>query len=454
MSMLKVVMAGAVALAMLAVPGTASAQSIVGALTTAYINSPSLMSALLSVKSAAENIVLAKAGTRPQIGGSLDGSASVSMGSGAGAPSINQSMSINLSYRQTLFDNFQTEAQVEQARALVEVSTYALANEEQNVLFSVVQAYANVVRDTALVQLRQANVEFFDAQVSSAEERLRIGEGTRIDVSQATARRAQAVAAYRSAIASLTASQASFERWVGRKPQGLKLEFPFARLLPRSIDQAIEWATARHPALLSSRAGIRAAQAGSDQARAAFGPTLDLIGSVCAINCVGGGSSIGASASIRFSLSVPIYSGGALGANARKANIAQIKSEVDALEARDQIREAVVSSWTALQNATAQIESAQSAVESGQLVLEGLIQERDVGQRTTLDVLNAQAELTQAREGQIQASAGKIIASFALLSATGGLSAVNLGLNVEVRSAAGYVATVEDIWQELRAIDE
>jgi outer membrane protein len=114
----------------------------------------------------------------------------------------------------------------------------------------------------------------------------------------------------------------------------------------------------------------------------------------------------------------------------------------------------VVSAWTSLQNATAQIESAQSAVESGQLVLDGIIQERDVGQRTTLDVLNAQAELTQAREGQIQASAGRIIASFALIAATGGLNALNLGLNVEIKSAAGYVATVEDIWQELRAIED
>jgi outer membrane protein len=160
------------------------------------------------------------------------------------------------------------------------------------------------------------------------------------------------------------------------------------------------------------------------------------------------------SGSIRLSLAVPLYAGGALGASVRKANLELIKSEVDALDARDQIREAVVSAWTSLQNATAQIEAAQSAVAAGQLVLEGLIQERDIGQRSTLDVLNAQAELTQAREGQIQASAGRIIASFALIAATGGLNAQSLGLKVEIKSAAGYVATVEDIWQELRAIDD
>jgi outer membrane protein len=444
----------ATAVLLLAMSLPVQAQSIVGALTSAYVNSPSLMSALLSVKSAAENIVLAKAGTRPAIGLSLDGSASVAVVSGVDGWNQGQSMSVNLSYRQTVFDSFQTDSRVEQARAMVEVSTYALANEEQNVLLSVVQAYVAVVRDQALVRLRQENLEFFDAQVASAEDRLRIGEGTRIDISQAEARRAQAVAAYRSAIADLTLSQASFERWVGMKPRNLTLEFPYARLLPKTIDRAIELASSRHPAILTARAAIRAAQAGSDEARAAFGPTLDLIGSICAINCAGGGSSIGMSGSVRLTLAVPLYAGGALGASVRKANLEQIKSEVDALDTRDQIREAVVSAWTSLQNATAQIESAQSAVESGQLVLEGIIQERDVGQRTTLDVLNAQAELTQAREGQIQANAGRIIASFALIAATGGLNAPNLGLNVEIKSASGYVATVEDIWQELRAIDE
>jgi outer membrane protein len=332
---------------------------------------------------------------------------------------------------------------------------YALRNEEQNVLLSVVNAYVGVVRDTQLVQLRQDNVAFFDAQVSSAEERLRIGEGTRIDVSQATARRAQAIASYRAAVASLATSQASYERWVGHKPQNLSLDYAFGDLVPDSIDSAIALSSVRHPAILTALAAIRASQAGSDAARAAFGPTLDLIGSLCAVNCFGSSTTTGISASVRLTLSVPIYAGGALGASVRKANIEQIKSEVDALAARDQIREAVISAWSTLQNATAQIESAQSAVSAGDVVLEGLIQERDVGQRTTLDVLNAQAEVTSAREGLIQATSTRIIAAFSLIAATGRLSPVDLGLGVapHQNEAALYAAKVEDTWQELTALD-
>jgi outer membrane protein len=451
--------ASGVALAVLGLSLPAKAESIVSALTSAYEYSPALMSALLSVKSAAETVAQRKAGTRPAVGASVSAGTNFSTVLGTDELNHSESASLNLSVRQTLFDSFLTDSQVEQARALVELSEHALTNQEQNVLLAVVQAYMNVVRDSQLVALRQENVSFFDAQVSSANERLRIGEGTKIDVSQAQARRAQAVAAYRAALASLQTSQATYQRYVGHKPAGLVASFPYSTLVPRSIDQAVNLAEARNPAILSAKASIRAAQAGADAARSAFGPTLSLIGQVCALcfsqssaNPVAGGTS-SQTASVQLSLSIPIYSGGALGAGVRKANIEEIKSEVDALATRDQVRESVITAWSTMQNATAQIQSAQSAVSSGQLVLQGVIEERDVGQSTTLDVLNAQAELITAREGLIQAQSSRIIASFAIIAATGRLTARDLGLRVAIKSGENYAAKVEDVWQELRAID-
>ena len=153
-------------------------------------------------------------------------------------------------------------------------------------------------------------------------------------------------------------------------------------------------------------------------------------------------------------LSIPIYSGGALSASLRKANIQQIQSEVDALSARDEIKESVISAWSTLQNSTSQIDSAQAAVSSSQLVVDGTIQERDVGQKTTLDVLNAQAELTSAREQLITARSTKMIAAFSLLAASGKLSPEVLGLRVAMHSADGYIANVEDVWAELRALSD
>jgi outer membrane protein len=452
MSSLRVLRVGAMALAVALFSGGVQAETLREALERAYINNPNIMSALLSVKASAEDIALRKAGKLPQI------SATATVGGNwaatNGAFTTGHSYRLSLSYQQNLFDNFRTESQIEQARALSELSKYALRNAEQNVLLSVATAYMNVVRDTQLVELRSENVKFFQAQLDSSQSRLRLGEGTQIEVSQSEARLAQAVASYRAAIANLQTSQASYERWVGRKPQGLQRDYNFNGAIPKSVEAALASAEVNHPAILTARAAIRAAQAGSDAAKAAFGPTLNLIGSLCGIGCFQNSDQGGMTGSIGLSLTVPIYSGGSMGASVRKANIEQIKSEVDALATRDQVRESAISAWSSLQNATAQIESAQSQVQAGQLVVEGTIQERDVGQATTLTVLNAQAELTSAREVLISASSSRVIAAFALLAASGKLSATDLGLRVEVHSADGYIATVEDVWQELRAIDQ
>jgi outer membrane protein len=311
-----------------------------------------------------------------------------------------------------------------------------------------------VIQNTQLVQLRQANVKFYQAQVDSANDRLKIGEGTKIDVSQAQARLAQGTASYQAAVSALQTSQATYERYVGHKPRNLTSSYSLGKLLPRSVDAAVKEAVAANPAILSAKAAIRAAQANSDAANAAFGPTLSAAGSLGA-TVFGGGPTTPSvpTASVKFSLTVPIYGGGAFGASIRKANINQVKSEVDALAARDQVKESVITAWSTLQNASAQIASANSAVSAGDLSLQGTIQERDVGQATTLDVLNAQSELTSVKEGLIQASASKVIASFALVAATGHLTAADLGLNVEVKTGEDYIAKVEDVWAELRALD-
>ncbi len=448
------VRAGALAVLFCSFPAIAHAETLREALTSAYLNNPSILSALLNVKATAENIAMAKSAKLPTINGSISSTNSYKFGSTFDAtPTVN----VGVSYNQTIFDNLKSDADIEAARALTEASRYSLQNSEQNVFLAVVQAYMGVIRDTQLVKLRQENVTFYQAQVKSAKDRLDIGEGTKIDVSQAEARLAQGTASYQTAVASLQTSQANYERYVGHKPKNLSTTYRLGSLMPKSLDSAIAEATSSHPAILAAKAGIRAAQANSDSANAAFGPTLNFSSSIGS-TIIGPDTQLGPNdptprVSAGFSLSIPIYGGGRYGSNIRRANIQQIKSEVDALATRDQIKESVISAWSSMQNADAQIKSANTAVASGELSLDGVVQSRDVGQATTLDVLNAQSELTSIREGLIQANAAKVIATFALVAATGHLTAADLSLDVEIKNGEDYIAKVEDVWQELRALD-
>lgn len=448
----KVLRMGAVAAAVfgLSVTGV-SAESLKAALTAAYANNPNITSALLSVNSAAESVALSKAGKLPNIG--FSASATESAGVAGGQAAVTSKYDLGLNYQQTLFDNLKTDADIEQARALSEEATYALQNEEQNVLLSAVTAYMNVILNTQLVSLRQDTVNFYKSQVKASNDRLNIGEGTKIDVSQAQASLAAAVASYKAAIAGVESSKASYVRWVGHQPHNLSGNYDFGSLIPATVARAIALAERLHPAILAAKAGIRAAQAGSDSANAAFGPTVTLTGTLCGLDCGQGTSRVPALAgSVGLSLTVPIYSGGALGAGARKANIAQIKSSVDAEAARQQVDEAVVTAWSGLQNAIAQITSARSGVQANQLALNGVIQERDVGQQTTLDVLNAESTLTSSKEALVTATSQRVIAAFTLIAATGRLSAQALGLRTPPKSGQAYASKVEDVWGELRTI--
>ncbi|GAB5426998.1 MAG: TolC family outer membrane protein [Devosia indica] len=433
--------------------GAAHAQSISQALAAAYEYAPDLQSALLSAKASSEGIVQAKAGALPTIGASISGSQSASLVGGNWTSG--QSLSTGLSYNQTIYDNNRTAARVEAARAAAEVAEYQIRNTEQNVLLEVVQAYMSVLSGRELLSLRQENISFFQAQLQSAQDRLDVGEGTRIDVAQAEARLAQGQAAYQAALSTLQTSEATFQRLVGQRPQGLSTSHGYANLIPRSIDAAISEAEIGHPAILLSKASIRSAQASSDAAKAAFGPTATVTGSVgTSWTGPSGGAQDGIRGSLGFQINIPIYSGGSIGSGLRQANLNQIKSEVDAMGAYDQIREAVISAWTGIQSADAQISAAQAAVTSSNTVLDGVIQERDLGTATTLDVLNAQADLTSARESLINASNGKTVATFSLLSAMGRLTARDLGLPVQIKTAVPYTQAVEDVWQELRTVVE
>ncbi|HTJ58044.1 MAG TPA: TolC family outer membrane protein [Devosiaceae bacterium] len=431
----------------------ANAESLKAALTAAYANNPAVRSALVSVKVAAETIALQKAATRPQVGAAA--SVTDAFGQSAGFGFNQQAASLGLNYSQTLFDSNKTNANVEQARAQVQVANQSLRSAEATVLLNAVSAYMNVILNTQLVKLRSDSVTFYQSQVKAAQDRENIGEGTKIDVAQAQASLASGIALQKAAIAALQTAQASYVQWVGHKPSNLSSDFDFGGLIPATVDRAVALANAYNPSILGASASIRAAQAALDAANSGFGPTVAVTGSLGpsftsnVTTAVGDSMTVGGE--VGLSVSVPIYAGGALGAATRQANNSLIVSQLNAQSAVLEINDLVVTSWSQLQNAVAQIESAKSAVDAGQLALEGVIQERDVGQKTTLDVLNQEATLETSQELLVTSNANKVIAAFSLVASTGRMSPIDLRLPTPVKSAVAYTQKVEDTWEEVRS---
>ena len=437
---------------------SASAESLVSALASAYSNNPEILASSIAAQSAAEGIVAAKAGLMPNLG--LDGTLGASaanttdaLRNPSGGTSTAASGSVSLGYSQTLFDNGATDAAVEAARAQAEAAIESSRNTEQSVLLSAAQAYVNVVVNSRILALRQDAVDYYQAQVRAADDRLNVGEGTQTEVAQAQAQLAQALANQQGAASSLAVAEANYIRYVGHAPKDLSFTFPFENKLPTSVEAAIKLAQTNHPGLRAAEASVRAAKANADAAQAAFGPTLSTSGALKFDESWASGSgSSSSSASIQLKLSVPIYSGGKLGANARAKNLSQINAEMTAQSTNNMIRASIAQAWSSLKTSAATIAAVKAAENATQKVLDATTEEFGVGQKTQLDVLNAKSNLTDVQITRINAESGRFIAALSLLSAVGRMSATDLGLPVEVRSPDAYRAKVEDVWQDLRAI--
>lgn len=440
-------------------PFSASAESILGALAKAYQYNSSLNSARAGVRVTDESVAIAKSGWRPTINGSADIDYSSSHLNGTNSSVRLTTGNFGVQINQTLFDGFQTRNNVAAAEAQVRASVETLRNTEENTLFSAAQAYMNVIRDRQIAVLTEQNLQFLTETARAARSRFEVGEGTRTDVAQADASRAAAVASLSAARAQALSSAASYRQIVGDEPGKLKAASPVAKLLPSSLAAAVEVAANEHPAILATQHLVDAAAFSVKSAEGALLPQLTASAGVSSDyrNTVPGAfaSQDGTtnSANIGATLSIPIYSGGRKSAIVRqdKESLSQARIEVDV--SRDQVRQAVTAAWTEYTAAQQQLTANKQVIEAAKLALSGVIEERNVGQRTTLDVLNAQATVITAEINQAGFEHDVVVASYAILQATGRLSVDRLGLQVTKYRPEEHYNAVKDKWFGLRTPD-
>ncbi|WP_025030779.1 TolC family protein, partial [Nitratireductor aquibiodomus] len=257
--------------------------------------------------------------------------------------------------------------------------------------------------------------------------------------------------------ASVTSSSAVYRQLIGDAPQNLKAAQPLTKLLPKNLDSALSLGLAAHPVIKARQHQIDTASFRVKSSEGAFLPQVS--GSVGLSHSYQdsspGLSADGSrdSARIGLNLTVPIYQGGQASAQVRKNKESLGQARINLDVSRDQVRAAVVSAWSQYQAARESLSANRELVQAAQLALNGVIEERNVGQRTTLDVLNAQADVIDAKINQVSAERDIVVASYAILSATGRLSASRLGLQVSEYRPEEHYQAVKDKWYGLRTPD-
>jgi len=439
----------------LAGAGGASAETLESALARAYGNNPSLNAQRASVRATDENVAQAKSGYRPQITGSADVGRTFTkyddrrpqtiFGGGEQISRLTP-RGFGIELNQTIFDGFRTDNSVRRAESGVLAARENLTTTEQNILVNAATAYMDVLRDTAILDLQRNNVEVIDEQLRQTRDRFNVGEVTRTDVAQAESRLAAARSQASQAEASLRASIARYRQYVGVEPRQLAPGRPLDKLTPRSLDAALKIAFGEHPAIKAAQHQVDAAELQVKIAQGALAPQIGVTASVAQRYDSRSSNDEALQASAVARLTVPIYEGGQAYSATRQAKEQVGQAQLEADWVRDQVRAAVVSNWGSVEAARAQIQAAQAQIDAAETALSGVREEARVGQRTTLDVLNAQQELLTARVNLIQAQRDRVVASYQLVGAMGRLNSRALGLAVNHYSPKIHYDQVKDLW--------
>jgi outer membrane protein len=432
----------------------AKAESLQSVLTKTYSANPTLNAQRASTRATDEGVPQALAGYRPTIsGGANYGFSETRTRSGGSRSDTTRPGGVFVTLSQPIFSGFRTMNNTKAAEAQILAAREALRNTEQNILLQAVEAYMNVLRDQAIIKLNDQNIVSIGEQLRASNERFNVGEGTRTDVAQSRARLSQAQSQLNFSQANLAASRAVYRQITGMEPRNLTKARPLTSQLPSTQAAALAIAMEGHPAILASMHAMNAASFNVKSTEGQLLPTVTLEGSVSRNWEPSSNVNSTDSASVIGRVSVPLYQAGTVSSQVRqsKETLGQRRIEVDV--SRAQVRAAVVSAFGNLQASRASLIAASEQVRAANIALEGVQEERRVGQRTTLDVLNSQQELLNAQVSRVTAERDVVVASYSLLSAIGQLSAQFLGLAVQAYDPAEHYHSVRDKWYGLRTPD-
>lgn len=418
--------------------------SLNDALGVAYESNPQLDAERAHLRATDEGVAQANAGWRPSInaGGSY-GTQRFEVDGVTGALN-DHPLQGQVVVTQPIFRGGRTYAEIARAKALDRAGRAQLQGVEQQVLLASVTAYMDVVRDEAILDLRQHNVEVLKKRLDATQKQFDVGELTRTDVAQSQARLSGAQSDLVTAQGQLAISRANYMQMIGRAPETLDVSSPLPAL-PGTQDDGLNIALKQNPTLVAAKETERAADYGVDDSLGALLPQLSLQGqyqyskdSFTTGFSLGGGASAIRTTALLAQLSVPIYQGGADEATVRQSKQLHSQSQLNAVNAERITRDSVASAWESFQSAQQTIVSNQSQVKANELAFEGVSKEQQVGGRTILDVLNAEQELLNSQVAVVSSKRNAEVAAYQLLAATGQLTAQNLGLKVKLYDPGEY----------------
>jgi len=455
------VASGAAAAALLFVhsaPNLACADTMDAALTRAYQTNPQLNAQRALARATDENVPQALSGYRPKVAVTASGGGQftnqlVNSSGRKIEQGLQGPLAIGLTVTQTLYNGNQTANKTRAAESQVFGAREALRLMEQSVLLSAASIYMDTLRDSALLEVQRSNVRVLQETLKQTRQRYDAGLVTPTDVAQSEAQLAAGQTQELAAQATLTTTRANFRRIIGSDPAGLEPGSPVDRYLPATVREAINISLVENPNVTSAKYGIDVSFLNVKINEGALFPTVALQASVQKTWQQTITQIRQFTASAVAQVTVPIYQGGAEYSLIRQSKETEAQQRLNLEQVRDQARADLVTAWGQLLAGKAQVESSQAQVSASEIALLGTQKEASVGQRTVLDVLNAQQAVVNARVALVTAQHDRVVASYAVLSVMGRLSPQVLHLATTTYDPSVHYYEVRDNWVGVRIPD-
>ena len=415
------------------------AETLADALIAAYRNSNLLDQNRAVLRAADEDVAIAVADLRPVIAFAAQaGYARAEFLAPTGGRGVNEGLSgtLSLTADMTVFDFGRNKLAVDVAKESVLATREALIGVEQGVLLSAVQAYVNVRLSQEIVALRESNFRLITQELRASQDRFEVGEITRTDVSIAEARLASSRASLAAAQGDLMVARESYKAATGAYP-GRLAGLPAAPKTARTMADAQAVAQRTHPAIRQAQHEVTIAELNVARGKANLKPNLSARAS---LGVDGDGLNTDG---IGLVLNQTLYAGGKLSALYRKSRAGLDASRSGLHQSSLLVAQNVGNAWSSLLVSAASIDASSRQITASQTAFDGVREEATLGARTTLDVLDAEQELLDARAARLQAEAGRYVGVYALLSAMGLLTADHLGLGIPTYDAAAYYNAVK-----------
>jgi outer membrane protein len=284
--------------------------------------------------------------------------------------------------------------------------------------------------------------------LAATRERFKVGDVTKTDVAQAEARRAGAVSALDLARANLKTSRAVFERVIGHPPSRL-VEPKSSVLEPKSLEESKEIAGRESPFIVSALYREQVARFNIDLIRGELLPSVQLEANYARRFDPTPNIEDTESTTVTGRLTVPFYTGGEVEARVRQAKQTQLQRLQEIEQARTEVQAQVITAWAQLEAAKAAVESDLATVSANKTALAGVREEERVGQRTLLDVLNAEQELLNSEVQLVTDRRNVVVASYTLVSTIGRLNAQELGVTHLVYDPEQHYKEVRNKWFDI-----